>query len=121
MAAEEWMNQIIANLLSDAAKFSPKGETVEISLKSLGSFSQISILDEEPSIPEGFQNLICEYFNQVNASYTKQMSGKDLGLSIVERHDRKINYETEIERGTAFFFDLPQASESAIARGFSIP
>jgi hypothetical protein len=28
-------------------------------------------LDEEPSIPEGFQNLICEYFNQVDASNTK--------------------------------------------------
>jgi K+-sensing histidine kinase KdpD len=49
------------------------------------------------------------------------MRGKDLGLSIVEGHDRKINYETEIGRGTAFFFDLPQASQSAIARGFSIP
>jgi signal transduction histidine kinase len=40
MAAEEWMNQTIANLLSDAAKFSPKGETLEISVESLGSFSQ---------------------------------------------------------------------------------
>jgi signal transduction histidine kinase len=53
------------------------------------------------------------------------MSGKDLGLSItkniVEGHDRKVNHETEIGRGTTFFFDLPQALQSAIARGFLIP
>jgi signal transduction histidine kinase len=35
------MNQTIVNLLSNAAKFSPKGETVEISVKALGSFPQI--------------------------------------------------------------------------------
>jgi two-component system sensor histidine kinase RpfC len=93
--------------------------------KGVWELSPNFFLDEEPSIPEGFQNLICEYFNQVDASNTKQMSGKYLGLSIakiiVEGHDRKINHETEIGRRTTFFFDLPQALQSAIARGFLIP
>ncbi|MBT5494568.1 MAG: HAMP domain-containing histidine kinase [Alphaproteobacteria bacterium] len=113
-ADEERLNQIIANLLSNAAKFSPKGSSVDILVESLGTIFRISVRDEGPGIPEEFRDQIFEKFTQADGSNTKQVSGTGLGLSItksiVEGHGGTIDYETEIGRGTTFFFDLPQAS-----------
>jgi len=57
-ADEERLNQIIANLLSNAAKFSPMGSNVDIFVESLGTIFRISVRDEGPGIAEGFRDQI---------------------------------------------------------------
>lgn len=113
-ADEERLNQIIANLLSNVAKFSPMGSNINIFVESLGTIFRISVRDEGPGIAEGFRDQNFEKFTQADGSNTKQANGTGLGLSItksiVEGHGGKLDYETEIGRGMTFFFDLPQAS-----------
>ncbi len=73
---------------------------------------RVSVRDEGSGIPEEYQALIFEKFAQVDASSSRQKEGTGLGLSIskaiIEMHGGQIGFETEVGRGTTFYFDLPQ-------------
>ena len=58
------LSQVLVNLMSNAAKFSPKGEQVEIRAgRENGSF-RVAVIDKGPGIPEEFQGRIFERFAQ---------------------------------------------------------
>ncbi len=104
--------QVVTNLLSNAAKFSPTGSTVVVEVGQYDGRVRVSVCDEGPGIPEEYQALIFEKFAQVDASSSRQKEGTGLGLSIskaiIEMHGGQIGFETEVGRGTTFYFDLPQ-------------
>ena len=105
--------QVMGNLLSNAAKFSPAGETVEIALARRGRRWRIVVSDRGRGIPPGYRRRIFEKFVQVDSSDTRAVGGTGLGLSIVkaivERHGGHIAFCARPERGTLFFFTLPAA------------
>ncbi len=84
------ITQVIANLLSNAAKFSPEGGTVEVSVVRRDDTARVSVTDRGPGIPEEFRGRIFGRFAQADASDTRKKGGTGLGLniskSIVERH-----------------------------------
>ena len=103
--------QVLANLLSNAAKFSPEGETVEVSLaRSEGGFC-VTVSDRGPGVPDEFRNQLFDRFTQADASDTRQKGGTGLGLNIaraiVENHGGVININTEVGAGSTFFFTIP--------------
>lgn len=108
---EDRLMQVLANLLSNAAKFSPRGETVTLSVEPRGSFLRVGVRDRGPGIAEEFKDRIFQRFAQADASDTRQRGGTGLGLAvskaIVERHHGHIGFENEAEGGTTFFFELP--------------
>ncbi|MBT3358887.1 MAG: PAS domain S-box protein [Rhodospirillales bacterium] len=110
-ADEERIAQVMANLLSNAAKFSPKGATVDIALKEEAGRVKISVADQGPGIPEKFHNRVFDRFSQADSSDTRKAGGTGLGLSIVktivERHGGNIGFDTKVGVGTTFYFDLP--------------
>ncbi|MBL6927701.1 MAG: PAS domain S-box protein [Rhodospirillales bacterium] len=110
-ADDERVAQVMANLLSNAAKFSPKGAAVEIALKEEAGRVRISVADNGPGIPEKFRNRVFDRFSQADSSDTRKAGGTGLGLSIVkaivERHGGKVDFDTEEGAGTTFYFDLP--------------
>ena len=103
--------EILDNLISNAAKYSPKGGQIEIAAKMTGSTARISVTDHGAGIPAAFRKRIFEKFAQANSSDTRQKSGTGLGLSItksiVERLGGQIGYKTKPGAGTTFYFDLP--------------
>ncbi len=104
--------QVLTNLLSNAAKFSPPGERVRVSAApSGGSFWRVAVTDRGPGIPESFRGRVFQRFAQADSSTTRPRGGTGLGLSIckaiVERMGGRIGFETEPGRGTTFYFDLP--------------
>lgn len=105
--------QVLANLLSNAAKFSPRGESVEISLICQDSVARVSVSDNGLGIPEEFHEKIFGRFAQIDASDTRNFGGSGLGLnickSIVEKHDGEIGFESVVGKGSIFFFTLPGA------------
>lgn len=105
------IQQVLANLLSNAAKFSPRGENVEVELVRQAGRVRISVSDHGPGIPEGFRSRVFERFAQADASVARQERGTGLGLSItkaiVERHGGRIWFESEPGVRTTFSFDLP--------------
>ena len=104
--------QVVTNLLSNAAKFSPKGEAVTVTLARVGANMRVSVADRGPGIPETFRERIFEKFAQADGSDSRRLAGTGLGLAIVKnivsRFDGAISFETECGRGTIFHVDLPE-------------
>ena len=108
--------QVIANLISNAVKFSPQGETVTIDAVVHEGVVRFSVNDRGPGIPDEFHDRIFQHFTQADSSDTRQKGGTGLGLSIskaiVENMGGSIGYKNEDAGGTTFFFSLPQADSS---------
>lgn len=105
--------QVFANLISNAAKFSPPGGTVDIVTCSDESRHRISICDKGPGIDEAFRSRIFNRFAQADSSDTRQKGGTGLGLSIVREIVTKlggdITFDSEPGKGSQFHVDLPAA------------
>ena len=103
--------QVLANLISNATKFSPPGETVEISVRQEDYVVQIAVTDRGEGIPEHARSTIFERFTQGDASDSRRKGGTGLGLSIVriivERLGGRVHFESKEGVGTTFFVDLP--------------
>ncbi|MCW9032945.1 MAG: transporter substrate-binding domain-containing protein [Rhodospirillales bacterium] len=108
---ENRLTQVLANLLSNAAKFSPSGEKVEISVERMGDKVKVLVTDNGPGIPEEFYEHIFGRFAQADGSDSKAKGGTGLGLSIsksiVERHRGTIDFVSDGSSGSVFFFSLP--------------
>ncbi|MDR6293751.1 MULTISPECIES: response regulator [Inquilinus] len=108
--------QVLTNLLSNAAKFSPAGTAVEVAVETAGSQVQVSVRDRGAGIPEAFRNRIFQRFAQADASDIRRKGGTGLGLSIakaiVERHGGRIGFEPAEGGGTRFWFTLPLLAEA---------
>ncbi len=105
------LHQVLANLLSNAAKFSPTGGVVEVGVRSMGERVRVFVKDRGPGIPAAFQDRVFEKFAQADASDVRKKGGTGLGLAItrelVERMGGSIGFETVPGQGTCFYFDLP--------------
>ena len=111
---EDRLLQVLTNLMSNAAKFSPGGSAVTISAMMRDGSVRVAVSDRGPGIPEAFRDRIFEKFAQADGSDTRRKGGTGLGLSIakaiVERSGGTIGYETAAGQGTTFYFDLPLRS-----------
>ncbi len=109
------LNQVLANLLSNAAKFSPAGEKVEIAAIRVNGVARVSVSDHGPGIPKDFRENIFAKFTQVDFSDARQAGGTGLGLNIskaiIEMHGGDIGFNPNQEQGTVFHFDLPLLDE----------
>lgn len=107
----ERMTQVMANLLSNAAKFSPAGSKIQIRLSIVDAKVRISVIDAGEGVPEEFRAKIFEKFTQADSTDTRKVGGTGLGLSIsrsiVERHGGTIDYKNEPNAGAHFYVDLP--------------
>jgi signal transduction histidine kinase len=111
------LHQALANLVSNACKYSPRGDTVTIrSLREEGS-ALISIEDHGPGIPVDFRPHIFGRFAQAGPEHQQGRAGSGLGLAItkaiVERHRGEIGFDSEVGQGSCFWIRLPLAREYA--------
>jgi PAS domain S-box-containing protein len=107
--------QVLTNLISNASKFSPLGERVEITSEYLDGWVRVSVADHGEGIPDEFHERIFQKFAQADSSDTRQKGGTGLGLSItkaiVERLGGLIGFNTEQGVGTTFYLKLPAWQE----------
>lgn len=106
------LTQVMANLFSNAAKFSPPDGTVAVVLDRRDDWVRISVQDRGAGIPAHFRDKIFGRFSQADASDSRAKGGTGLGLNItkaiVERHGGRIWFESEKGRGTTFHVELPR-------------
>jgi len=113
------ISQIVNNLISNAIKFTEKGE-VMLKLELVGEIDKsvqvkFRCLDTGIGIPEDKRDKIFELFTQASADTTRKYGGTGLGLAIVKRlvelHRSEINIEPRLNGGTEFnfvvSFDIP--------------
>ncbi|MFD1094800.1 hybrid sensor histidine kinase/response regulator [Salegentibacter chungangensis] len=109
------IKQVIANLVTNAYKFTEKGE-VKVSARLENKASEdetliISVKDTGIGIPEDKQEAIFEEFSQENSKIEKTYGGTGLGLSITKRITEllkgKIELKSEQGKGSEFIVSLP--------------
>lgn len=109
------LTQVLTNLLSNAAKFSPSGDCVEVAVTRHAGRVQVAVIDHGPGIPPEFHDRLFEKFAQADAGHTRAQGGTGLGLSIskalIECMGGSIGFQTRIGAGSTFCFELPECGE----------
>lgn len=113
LADRDRLAQVFANLLSNAAKFSPPDQAVTVLVEALDQRYRVTVRDRGPGIPNDFRSRIFGKFAQADSSDTRQKGGTGLGLSIVKeivaRLGGEVSFDSVEGQGTAFHVDLPRA------------
>lgn len=106
------LQQVLANLVSNAIKFSPRGAEVEIAAAAQDGRVRFCVTDTGPGVPGHFRGRIFQRFAQAAMDNTRQAAGSGLGLSIVKEMVEKMGgeagYESKPGR-TVFHITLPGA------------
>lgn len=106
----ERLHQVMTNLLSNAAKFSPASGTVRVRVRRQGDWVRVAVEDDGQGVPEEFRDHIFQKFSQADNSDTRRKRGTGLGLAIsrelVERMQGRIGFESVVGHGATFYFDL---------------
>ncbi|MEP6657988.1 MAG: HAMP domain-containing sensor histidine kinase, partial [Betaproteobacteria bacterium] len=109
-ADERRIMQVLLNLMGNAIKFTEAGEVVVRVRASDGTFL-VSVADTGPGIRDEDRQKIFEEFQQADSLPKKTGSGTGLGLAIakriVEMHGGRIWVESELGKGSTFFFNIP--------------
>ena len=104
--------QVMTNLLSNAAKFSPEGGVVEVTSEEHGGFLRVGVHDRGSGIPENFRGKMFGRFTQADSATNRKKGGTGLGLAIckrlVELMGGRIGFADRPGGGTTFWFELPR-------------
>ncbi len=110
-ADRDKIGQVINNFINNAVKYSPTNSTIRISCVTKNNIAEVCVKDEGMGIsPENQINLFERYF-RVQGDHMKSITGFGIGLyickEIIERHNGKIGVESEMGKGSVFYFQLP--------------
>ncbi|OSQ46600.1 hypothetical protein MGEO_17290 [Marivita geojedonensis] len=111
--------QVMSNLLSNAAKFSPAGSDVKMRIRDSGDVWRVCVEDQGPGIPEHARDTLFDSFIQIEGTQSNAFPSTGLGLTIcreiVHRHGGQISFDTKVGEGTTFYFDLEKSVASEMS------
>ncbi|MDD4975194.1 MAG: ATP-binding protein [Bacteriovorax sp.] len=105
------INQVLANLLDNAVKYTSEGE-IEIMLEEMPKVIRVSVTDHGDGIPKEQQALLFTAFSRGSSDATIRTTGLGLGLSvcqgIMDLHSGTIGHVSKEGQGSTFYFELPK-------------
>jgi len=114
-ADRQKMYLVVANLISNAVKFTPESGFIMISLGRQGQNIYLQVADTGIGIPKGQRNKIFEDFYQVGDTLTRRFEGMGLGLSItkgmVDVHNGSLAVDSVEGKGSLFTVKFPISQE----------
>jgi signal transduction histidine kinase len=109
---EARLMQVMANLLSNALKFSRKGSDVVVSVTRVAGRVRISVTDSGIGIAQSSRELVFGKFTQIDSSDQRRVGGTGLGMhiskQIVEKHNGTIDFTSKEGEGTTFFVEFAE-------------
>ncbi|MBK0379353.1 PAS domain S-box protein [Mucilaginibacter segetis] len=109
-ADEQRIDQVITNFLTNAAKYAPNADRIDVTVTHDEQYARVSVTDYGPGIPADQLARLFERYYRVQ-EHTKTISGLGLGLyickEIIERHGGQVGAESELGKGSSFWFTLP--------------
>lgn len=118
-ADQERLIRVLINLLGNAVKFSPPDSTVKLTAEVIDDSVEVRVTDQGRGIPNDFKDKIFVRFQQVNPEDKQEKQGTGLGLAIckaiIEGHNGTIGVDSELAKGSSFWFRIPikQPGENA--------
>lgn len=115
MADADRIGQVVSNYLTNAIKYSPSSEPVEVGLSAYGRDARVWVRDRGPGLSREQQQQVWERFYQVPGLSVQSGSGQGLGLglyicqTLISRHDGQVGVESVKGKGSTFWFTLPLA------------
>ncbi|MCI0635241.1 MAG: DUF4118 domain-containing protein [Actinobacteria bacterium] len=113
------IDQVVSNLVENAARFSPPGGEIVVSTAPWHSSVQVRVVDHGPGIAPGDRDRVFEAFARVGASGPDEAGSSGLGLAIaraiVLAHGGRIWIEGVPAGGTAVVFELPVADAEPVS------
>lgn len=108
--------QVFSSVLSNAAKFTPRGGSIRISAERIDGCALVKVQDSGAGIPAGMLEKVFEMFEQVDRSLEREQGGLGIGLylakGLVELHDGSITARSDGSgKGSEFEIRLPLAEE----------
>ncbi|MCP9234613.1 two-component regulator propeller domain-containing protein [Lewinella sp. JB7] len=119
LADENRMQQIFYNLVGNAMKFTERGH-IRVGAVLVDDLIRVEVEDTGVGIPKEKHQFLFTEFSQLDGAANREFSGTGLGLSIskqlVELHGGTMWVESEVNRGSTFYFTVPTAGD-AVATG----
>ena len=120
------LQQVFWNLLTNAAKFTPKGGKVSVTLKEVNSEFEVAVSDSGQGISSEFLPRVFDRFRQADATTTRRHGGLGLGLSIVKQlvdlHGGRVSATSAgVGHGATFTVVFPVLAMNALSEKRSVP
>ena len=107
------VRQVLLNLLDNAVKYGPRGQTISLGLALAGRRARLWVEDEGPGIPAADRARVWRPFVRLERDVDRQAAGSGIGLSlvreIVTRHRGTAAIESTPAGGTRVVVELPDA------------
>jgi signal transduction histidine kinase len=112
-ADEQRIDQILVNFVNNAVKYAPNSKQINLKISKEEEHVKIAVTDYGPGIPEDhIPHLFDRYWRASHSG--KRYTGLGLGLyicaEIVRRHNGKIGVDSELGKGSTFWFTIPTAA-----------
>jgi signal transduction histidine kinase len=111
------IRQVVANYVTNALKYSPPHQPVDIFVQTHRGQTRVAVRDKGQGIPKAEQALVWELFHRVPGvaaqSRTTGLSGDGLGMglhiskAIIEAHGGRVAVKSRVGQGSTFWFTLP--------------
>lgn len=114
MADRNKIGQVINNFLTNAVKYSPSGSNINIACVTIGNSALVSVQDQGVGITSEDQPKLFDRFYRVKNQQAHTIPGFGIGLylsaEIINSHEGRIWVESEVGKGSTFFFSIPLES-----------
>lgn len=114
-ADAEMIERVFVNILTNAIKYTPNNGQIGIKAEQINQFLKIAITDNGMGIAPDKIHLVFQKFGQVIAKNSGSVRSTGLGLTyckmVIEAHGGEINVESEMEKGSTFWFTLPLTND----------
>jgi PAS domain S-box-containing protein len=104
------IDQIIINFVNNAIKYAPQSKEIQIYIEEINDMVKVSVTDKGPGIPTEKLRYLFDRYYRINSNES-QYTGLGLGLyicaEIIKKHNGQIGAESELGKGSTFWFTLP--------------
>jgi signal transduction histidine kinase len=111
------LTQVVANLMSNAVKYSPDGGEIAVSTRLEGDNVEVAVRDHGQGIPPEFLQKIFGRYERYEGAGRAQVVGTGLGLAIAQQiiqlHKGRIWVESTVGEGSTFRFVIPAVSAAS--------
>jgi signal transduction histidine kinase len=112
-ADEQKIDQVLVNFVNNAVKYAPDSKEIVVEVQELHDKVKISVIDFGKGIPNDKIPFLFNSYYQIEKA-EKSIQGLGLGLyisaEIIKKHNGEIGVDSEIGKGSTFWFTLPKPS-----------